>query len=475
MNMDELFIDSHKLPEQLSQEELSNMIQQFKDGSKEARNKIITHNIRLVLSEVLCRFSSVNYDKKELVSIGVVGLVNAVDNYDMSKGYRFSSYAVKCIDNEILMFLRKLKKYNKVDSLDKIVSYKKDGGEIRLEDLICDNTDLVEENETVEVHEIIRETVKDLPERDREVIRLAFGFYNNKIYNKTQIADKMNISQSYVSRLIVRILKKIGKILKSKGVVELPSSQLELPKERKKEMAKLKTIYEYFKDYTKEQVDEMLTKLTEEEKSLIRVRYGEDLNNPVPTKLTKKQMDKFYGSLVPKMKRLLSNPLGKKRSRQRNDIIQQQLIVEQIESTNREPAYDDKTSNESLEFEGKTTQVSPIAIQEKVEQPTNNKEEITKEECIKILELLRTPTFAQMMSTLSVKEAVIIALKLGYIDGKCFSVESISEFLGIESEEVTEITKKVLLSYKENINNFLDKSIVIATDEVVKNKILLKK
>lgn len=480
MNTDELFVDAHKLPKPLSEEELHRLLQHAKEGSKEARDKLITQNIKLVLYEVTSKFKNVVYDKKDLVSIGNVGLVKAIDTYEASKGIKFSTYAIRCIDNEILMFLRKLKRYNNVDSLDRVVFHNKHGDGTKLEDQITDDTDLVEDNETIETHKIIREVVKNLPERDREIIMLRFGFYNDRIYKYREIAEKMNITRSYVQKLIDRTVKKIGKILESEGVIELHSNAR---KEKKEEMPKLQTIYEYFKNYTKEQVDEMLTKLTEEEKSLVKIRYGEDLNHSVATKLTKEQRDKFYGTLVPKMKRLLSNPMAERKPRQKKEKIQQQSIIEQ--TTNREPEYDDKNSHESIEFEDKTTQVSSIAIQEKVEQPaqveelvtekeqtTSHNKEMTKEECLKILELLRTPSFAQMMNTLSVKEAVIISLKLGYIDGKYFSTESISEFLGIEPSEVIETTKKVLLLYKDHINSFLDNAIAIATDEVVKDRTL---
>lgn len=190
-------------------------------------------------------------------------------------------------------------------------------------------------------------------------------------------------------------------------------------------MPRLQTIYEYFKNYTKEQVDEMLTKLTEEEKSLITIRYGEDLSNPVSIKLTKEQTDKFYGSLVPKMKRLLSNLTGERKPRQKKEKIQQQSK----------------------------------------EQTTSNNEEMSKEDYIRILELLRTPSFEQIMSTLSVKEAVIISLKLGYIDGKYFKTEAISDFLGIDPIEINEIMKKGLSVYKESINNFIDSAIEVVTDQ----------
>ena len=251
-------------------------------------------------------------------------------------------------------------------------------------------------------------------------------------------------------------------------------------------MPKLKTIYEYFKNYTKEQVDEMLTKLTDEEKALVTIRYGEDLNNPASTKLSQEQIDKFYGSLIPKMKRLLSNPTGKRKPRKpRQSKIKIKQVVEEpttgIEETiNIEKNQD--VSKQPLKFEEKPSLRTSTIIQEKskqreqVENPvkstSSNNEVMTKEDCIKILELLRTTSFAQMMSTLSVKEAVIISLKLGYIDGKYFSTKAISEFLEIEPSEVIETIKNVLLVYKENINSFLDNVIAIATDEVGKDRVL---
>ncbi len=179
MNTDELFIDGNKLPKPLSEDELHSLIQHSKDGSKEARDKIIIHNIKLVLYEVTSKFQNVDYDKKDLVSIGNIGLVKAIDTYDISKVIKFSTYAIRCIDNEILSFLRKLKKSNNVDSLDTAVFYNEDGSEIKIEDQISDDTDLVDDNETAETLKIIREVVKDLPERDREIIMLHFGFYND--------------------------------------------------------------------------------------------------------------------------------------------------------------------------------------------------------------------------------------------------------------------------------------------------------
>jgi len=196
---------------------------------------------------------------------------------------------------------------------------------------------------------------------------------------------------------------------------------------------KLRTIYEYFNLYTKEQVDSMLEKLSEEERTLILLRYGDDLSNPVSVKLTKEETNKFYGYLVPKMKSLLANPNKEIKPRKKR------VVVLQNEQTEKQ-------------------QNSEIISQ------SSNIESMTKENYIKTLEFLRTPSFNEITNVLSVKEAVIIVLKLGYIDGKYFSTDSIAHFLDIESHEVIDTTKKVLLLYKDNINQFIDNAIQIVTE-----------
>ena len=134
MNTDELFIEGHKLPQPLSKEEVYKLIQEANEGSKEARDKLVTHNIRFVLYEVTNKFQKVDYDKKDLVSIGNLGLIKAINTYDLSKGFEFATYATRCIDNEILMFLRKLKKEQAVDSIDRVIFQDKDGSEMKLGD-----------------------------------------------------------------------------------------------------------------------------------------------------------------------------------------------------------------------------------------------------------------------------------------------------------------------------------------------------
>ena len=447
---------------------------------------MIIHNIRLVLHEVTNRFRNIDYDKKDLVSIGSIGLVKAVNTYDITKEVKFATYAVRCIDNEILMFLRKVKHDKNIDSIDKVLFYGKDGSELKLEDILSDDSDLVIDHENSETYKIIRQLINQLPGRDKEIIMLHFGFYNDRIYTQKEIADKFHISQSYVSRVITKIVNKLGKQLESVRVTELNiKPKVKLKEKTNRKMKKLQTIYEYFKDYTREQVDEMLIKLSEEERALIILRYGEDLDNPVQLKLTKEDNYRFYGLLVPKMKRLLANPYGYygKRGRKTNNLQQKSIENEIIDKQSQETvlATEEQASVTSVHETREEVEAELVSKKETKEESIQVAKsdqvcnDITKDDCMKMLELLRTPTFTEMMSILTAKESIIISLKLGYVDGKYFSTESIAQFLGIEEKEVIEATKKVLLLYKENINSFLDNIIKVVTDPTEHEKSLFIK
>ena len=220
MRFEELFIDGRKLPDPLSKQELFELLDKAKHGDEEARNKVIIHNIRLVLYQVSNRFVTVKYNKKDLASIGIIGLMKAIKNFDTSRNINFAYYAVKCIDNEILMFIKKLKRHEIVDSLNTTIIYDKEGKELTFENILFDSSDLVQEYEDKEIYSIIRKIVNDLPDRDRKIITLYFGFFNNKRHTQKEIADKLSLTQSYVSRLIIKILKEIRKQLEIHEVIE---------------------------------------------------------------------------------------------------------------------------------------------------------------------------------------------------------------------------------------------------------------
>ena len=465
MNTEIFFLEGCKLPKPLPEQEVYELLEKIKQDDEQAKTKLVEHNIRLVLYRVTGRFSTVTYDPQELVAIGNLGLIKAITTYDSSKKVKFATYATRCIDNEILMFLRKSKKYENDDSLDKSINFNNDSDELKLEDTISDDTDIEEEYINNETNLIVRRIVNELPERDKKIIMLHFGFYNDKTYTQQEIAEMLSISRSYVAKLITMIVKRLGKKLEQEGSIEL-KTKIVHKKEGENKMGKsLQTIYEYFSSYTKEQVDTMLEKLSEEEKALITLRYGEDLHNPISGKLNKEETNKFYGSLIPKMKRLLANPNKETKPRKKRTITTETVINDLVGQTQPQMIVE-QTKKETIIEQTNPKTVEIIKQQDRVIITENTSaEQMKKEDYFKILELLRTPSFNQMMSVLSAKESVIISLRLGYIDEKYFSTDSIAEFLGIEEQEVIDTTKKILLLYKENINQFIDNAIQIVTED----------
>ena len=451
MNSNELFLENYVLPEPLKKEEMRKLIQEANTGSTEARDRLITHNIRLVLHQVYSKFKRVKYDRQDLVSIGSLGLIKAVNTYDITKGYEFTTYATRCINNEILMFLRKLKRNKEVDSIDRNVIYTKNGNELKLEDILFDNTNPFEDVERKEIQKSVRKLVDQLPNEEKEVIMLYFGFYNNRIYTQKEIASKLKVSMSSVSNLISSIVEKIGEQLKDIGIVEERDCS-HIRKTKKVEIKKPQTIYEYFNKYTREEVDKVLSKLSEDDKALIRLKYGEDLDNPIITKLCRKDSVKFYSSLVRKMKKLLENPLLEAKSQpkksRKKEVISQDIETE-ISISHQKVENDIKEKEIITPNETQKPQILETSYSEE-------KINITKSDFLRMLNILKTSPFKHIMSELTFKELVIISLKLGYLDGKCFSTEAIAQFLGIKEIDVIEATKKALILQKENINGSLD-------------------
>ena len=221
MNYNDLFIEQ-KLTNPLSKEETYYYFEKYKSKDMKAREIIINHNIKLVLYRVTKRFINFPYDKKELIQIGLVGLIKAVDTFDISKSIQFSSYASKCIDNEILMFVRKGNKYINDESLDRTIETGIEGNSVKIGDNIKDETCNIEINyEEKEEQLIIDKIIMSLPERDKEIIMLHFGFIDNKIFTQKEIATKLNISQPQVSRLLSKILERISIELTKEEIIPI--------------------------------------------------------------------------------------------------------------------------------------------------------------------------------------------------------------------------------------------------------------
>jgi len=233
MNTNEIFINISKLPKPLEQDELYELLIKTKEGDKKAREKIVTHNIRLVISIVINKFKFIEYDQKELVAIGNLGLIKAVNSFDVTRNIKFATYASKCIDNEIKMFLRKLRKEEVVDSFNKILFNDFKGNELTIEDTLKDDKNITEDYIKEETYLFIRELVNNLSYKDRQIIIMYFGFFDNKIYTQKEIAEKLNISQSYISRIIKRILKQLKIELITNNIVELGNDNIKTKTKKK--------------------------------------------------------------------------------------------------------------------------------------------------------------------------------------------------------------------------------------------------
>ena len=217
----DFFIKGYKPLNVLSERESNMLLERIYNGDLKARDEMIEHNISLVFYEVMGRFKAAEYDKSELISSGLVGLIKAVDTFDINKNFKFSTYAVRCIDNEILFYIRKAtkdKKYVFASLEDPISNLKND--EIKLKDVIKSNYDIVKVYENKDIYYLIDQIVETLPERERDIIKLYFGFDDSERFTQQEIAEKFSISQATVCRIISRNLKLIGSLLRSSDLID---------------------------------------------------------------------------------------------------------------------------------------------------------------------------------------------------------------------------------------------------------------
>lgn len=209
-----LFSGSYSInvfPDPLSSEEESACIDAMLKGDADARNKLIEHNLRLV-AHIVKKFDTKGDLTDDLISIGTIGLIKGIDSYKPSKNTKITTYAARCIQNEILMYFRCTKKSNNDVSLNDSIGYDKEGNEINLIDVIKDTspdiTDTVHEQEMLEK---LSKNLKVLSPREKEIIEKRYGLNNTKELTQKEIAKSMHISRSYVSRIEKRALIKILK------------------------------------------------------------------------------------------------------------------------------------------------------------------------------------------------------------------------------------------------------------------------
>ena len=202
------------LPEPLTKEEEDKYLDEFKNGSIEAKNKLIEHNLRLVVY-LSKKYENTKIDLEDLVSIGTIGLIKGVNTYKKDKNIKLATYASRCIDNEILMYLRKNKKRNADVSLEESLSYDAEGNELHLEDILGTDSDLItKEVEDNDLKRILLNEISNLPIRDKEIMKLRYGLFGEKEVTQKELAKRLNISQSYISRIEKKVIKKIKETVK---------------------------------------------------------------------------------------------------------------------------------------------------------------------------------------------------------------------------------------------------------------------
>ncbi len=202
------------LPEPLSLEEEQILSERLVKGDDKAREKLIVHNLRLVVY-IAKKFESSGVSIDDLISIGTIGLIKAVNTFSPEKNIKLATYASRCIENEILMYLRKISSQKMVISLDEPLNTDWDGNELMLADVLgSEGDEISREIEDDDEKRILLQVVDGLPKREKEIIEMRFGLGDKEELTQKEVADIMGISQSYISRLEKRIIKKIGNRLK---------------------------------------------------------------------------------------------------------------------------------------------------------------------------------------------------------------------------------------------------------------------
>ena len=198
-----------KLPEPLSKEEEIRYVELSQNGDEFARNKLIEHNLRLVVF-LSKKYENTGVDLEDLVSIGTIGLIKGVNTYKLDKNIKLATYASRCIDNEILMFLRKNKKRRGEISFEDSLSYDSEGNELHLEDILGTDDDVVTRGLEEETErKILYQELTKLNNRDKEIMSMRYGLLGKREMTQKEVAENLGISQSYISRIEKKVINKL--------------------------------------------------------------------------------------------------------------------------------------------------------------------------------------------------------------------------------------------------------------------------
>ena len=203
------------LPPPLEKEEEDRLIDLSFNGDINARNKLIEHNLRLVVF-LAKRYENTKVDLEDLVSIGSIGLIKGINTFSKDKNIKLATYCSRCIDNEILMYLRKTKKSKTDISFEESLSFDADGNELHLEDILGTDKDIVTKGLDEELDkQLLRKELNKLDKRDKEIMCLRYGLNGYEEMTQKDVAEKLNISQSYISRIEKKVIKRLKSVIKN--------------------------------------------------------------------------------------------------------------------------------------------------------------------------------------------------------------------------------------------------------------------
>lgn len=213
-NQDEMLLylcSNESLPQPMEQEEENECLLRLSNGDKSARQELIERNLRLVVY-IAKKFENSGVELEDLISVGSIGLIKAVNTFNLDKKIKLATYASRCVENEILMHLRKVSKQKKETSLDKPLSFDGDGNELLLSDVLGVDADEIFGfmDEKVE-KDAVWEVLNKLNQKEQQIVKLRFGLGDEKERTQKEVADILNISQSYISRIEKKILVKMKK------------------------------------------------------------------------------------------------------------------------------------------------------------------------------------------------------------------------------------------------------------------------
>ena len=210
------YISNNNLfPEPLSSAEEKEYLDRMKNGDEEAKNILIERNLRLV-AHISKKYSTAKIDQEDLISIGTIGLIKGINSFEMSKGVRLATYVARCIDNEILMYLRSTKKLNTEVYLEDPIGNDKDGNTVVLQEVLENDERSIEDEVDLKfkIKKLYKKMKDILKQRERFIIELRFGLNGNKPKTQHEIAEMMGISRSYVSRIETKAIGKLSKEFK---------------------------------------------------------------------------------------------------------------------------------------------------------------------------------------------------------------------------------------------------------------------